>query len=368
MIVETLKEEILSGKYSSTRLFPSERAIATRFKVSRPTVRQAMQALREAGFILRRQGSGTFVTRIGAFRKIGLISYGAASGEFAGMMVQTISNFARKSGYALLYADFSADKPRDAAREARLFAEKLSRESVLGVIFMPMTFCSDARAYNRAILEPLKSANVPVVLCDIGLDASSDEYDVIGINNIKAGRRIADHLLDVGAKRIVFWLRPCSALSHLDRAYGVQIAINSREGECSYRQVLARPEDCSALSKCLRKDRPDAIVCGNDEIAVLVRSSLAKIRVRVPDDIMLAGFDDINMASMLTPSLTTVHQPCAQIGERVFTRLLSRIKNPALPTEEIFLPAPLVVRDSTSVKTRSRNVDRKPCGSAMGKR
>ena len=69
---------------------------------------------------------------------------------------------------------------------------------------------------------------------------------------------------------------------------------------------------------------------------------------RVPEDIMLAGFDDVQFASVMTPQLTTIHQPCDDIASMAFKALQERIADLSLPPREIFLPAPLVVRKSTA--------------------
>lgn len=68
--------------------------------------------------------------------------------------------------------------------------------------------------------------------------------------------------------------------------------------------------------------------------------------LRVPADIGLAGFDDIQLAAPMTPPLTTIHQPCNEIGAVAYETLIGRILNPALPVREICLSAPLVVRES----------------------
>ena len=69
--------------------------------------------------------------------------------------------------------------------------------------------------------------------------------------------------------------------------------------------------------------------------------------MRVPDDLLLAGFDDMRASSVMSPQLTTIHQPCEQIAAKAFYGLLDRMADPSRPPLEIFLPAPLVERAST---------------------
>jgi len=115
----------------------------------------------------------------------------------------------------------------------------------------------------------------------------------------------------------------------------------------SYRDFKAEPDDIAALKAHLRSGRPEAFVCGNDTAAVRLKISLEKLGFRVPDDIRLASFDDVRYAKIVTPQLTTVHQPCEKIAEVAFRRLLSRIADPLLQPCTISLPADLIVRASS---------------------
>lgn len=80
----------------------------------------------------------------------------------------------------------------------------------------------------------------------------------------------------------------------------------------------------------LKKNRPDAIVCGNDTTAAYLGHTLDVLGIRVPEDIMLAGFDDVQHAYVMSPQLTTIHQPCHDIADVAVRRLLSRIEDPNL--------------------------------------
>ena len=97
----------------------------------------------------------------------------------------------------------------------------------------------------------------------------------------------------------------------------------------------------------LRRERPDAIACYNDRQAALLLQTLAKLGRSVPDDILVAGFDDVQYAKLTIPQLTTMHQPCAEIAAEAFRLLLDRIRNQQLPPRQVLLDAPLVVRGST---------------------
>ena len=103
----------------------------------------------------------------------------------------------------------------------------------------------------------------------------------------------------------------------------------------------------SSVRKFVAQAKPDAFVCGNDKTTARLRQTLARLGRKVPEEIMLAGFDDVQIASVMTPPLTTIRQPCDGIAEAAFAALVERLRNPSLHPREILLPAPLIVREST---------------------
>jgi DNA-binding LacI/PurR family transcriptional regulator len=96
--------------------------------------------------------------------------------------------------------------------------------------------------------------------------------------------------------------------------------------------------------------RPDALICANDATAARLLVTLASLGVHVPDDVRLASFDDVQYANLLSPPLTTIHQPCEQIGAVAVQTLLQRLREPGTPPREILLDAPLVVRRSCGTR------------------
>ena len=109
----------------------------------------------------------------------------------------------------------------------------------------------------------------------------------------------------------------------------------------------AEPDDTSSVRKFVSQAKPDAIVCGNDKTTAQLRQTLARLGRNVPEEIMLAGFDDVQIASVMTPQLTTIRQPCDGIAEAAFAALVERLRNPSQHPREILLPAPLIIREST---------------------
>ena len=349
MLYKLLKDDILSGKYTSGKVLPSENALVRKFKVSRSTVQQAFRELEKTGLISRSRGRGTFVTNQGASRKIGLIVPGVACTDFFQPIVSEINQLARKEDYTLLFAEvFSLDR-EERIHQVRELAAEFIKKRVAGVIYEPLAEPGGADA-NEHILRVFKRAKIPVVLidCDIVPFPQRSEYDVIGVNDVEAGAKIAEHLLSVGAKKIHFLICKLCPTTYNNRLYGAEAAL-IKAGRFKKGSVLyAEADDLAALRRHIRRNgRPDAFVCSNDAIAAEFRRTLERAGLSVPGDVLLTGFADMPIAALMSPSLTTIHQERDQLGGRAFKRLLERIANPELPANEIFFPAPLVVREST---------------------
>ena len=349
-LVETLKNGILSGRYGNGTPFPSVRALIRRHGLSSTTVLHAMDELVLQGLIHREQGRGTFVVNRGASRKIGLIVPGVAYSEFFPPIVSKISCLSQKEGYHLLFGDIASQSPLLRAKAARKFARELVGEGVAGVIYQPLELVDDGERVNREILSILDHAHIPVVILDNDFLRNPRRcgYDVVGIDNVAAGTLVAEHLIDCGVERISFQKRPRCSASVNARLMGVLGAVAADGNRIGCSVLEAEPDDVKALRRHLRTFRPDAFVCGNDTSAVALKQALESIGKRIPDDVLLAGFDDVRFASRVSPPLTTIHQPCELIGETAFFRLLARIADPGLAPLNMSLPIELVVRGSTA--------------------
>ncbi len=355
-LVETLKGSVLGGKYGNGNPFPSVRALIRRYGLSNTTVLHALGELERQGLISRKQGRGTLVIHRGASRKIGLIVPGVAYSEFFPPVVSAISCHSQQKGYQLLFGDIVSKSPERRVRAARAFAQGLVDEGVAGVLYQPLELVDDAVRVNREILSVFDRADIPVVILDNDFLPCPHRggYDVVGIDNVAAGSLVAEHLVACGARRISFQKRPRCSASVNARLRGVVSALAVRRGAYRCSALEAEPDDREAVRRHLRAFRPEAFVCGNDTAAVALKQTLESLGRRVPDDVLLAGFDDVRYAKIVLPQLTTIRQPCELIGATAFDRLLARIEKPDLAPLQIALPIELVVRGSTArVKSRS---------------
>ena len=358
-VYTVLKDEILKGKYSAHGSFPSVMQVCRRFGIARLTVVKVFDKLKGDGLIVSHWGAGTFVARRGRSRKVGLIVPGISYSEFFPPIVSEISRLSQEEGYVLLFGDTMSNDPHERERKTKSFAEQLVAENVGGVIYQPLESLMDSDKVNREVVDVFGRHDIPVVLldCDIVHPPDRSDYDFVGINNYEAGWRLARHLIEAGARRISFLIRPEWAPTIHARFRGACFAVSDRggvapmaEAKCQIGTFIAMPADVEALRRHMKRVRPDAFICGNDTTAAKFKQTLESAGYAVPDDVLLAGFDDVRVASLMTPSLTTIHQPCEDIARIVFEALISRMENPQRPTREIFLKAPLIVRKSTQRK------------------
>ena len=344
VIFDLLKADILAGKFADGRPLPSAPALMRRFGVARATAVAALKELVRCGFATSRRGKGTFPSE----RTIGLILPGIAYSEFFLPVMSGLSRRCQETGYGLLFGDAYSDDPVNRAAQAKALAEDFARKRVSGVIFQPIALLDNGQELNAEIMSIFDAAKIPVVLIDndIVVPPERSRYDLVGINNFEAGRRVGAHLAAAGAKRICFLVHAHCAASIRLRCDGVISA--AREARRVKVLVLgAEADDAAAIRKFIAQSKPDAFVCGNDKTAARLRQTLARLGRKVPEEIMLAGFDDVQIASVMTPQLTTIRQPCDGIAEAAFAALTERMRNPSLHPREILLPAPLVVREST---------------------
>ena len=343
-----LKSAVLGGKYSRHEPLPSERALAMRYKVSRSTVHCALADLEREGLVLRRRGCGTFVTKQGALRQIGLLMPGVAYSEFFQPVATALSEMCTANDYGLSFMGaFSKDGSERAAQTLKQAGDLVSQR-VRGVIFQPIESLPEAPRINKRILSVFKAADIPVVLLDSDIvpPPQRSGFDVVGVNNFNAGRALAIHLISAGARRIRFAMMPHPCYSIRDRFAGMQSAL-AAHGEPPSPAAEIDPTSERDVRRVLKAERPDAILCCCDTFAAYLKRTLDVLRKKVPEQILLAGFDDVQHASLMTPQLTTMRQPVRKIAETAFMALMERIARPDLPAREILLPTTLTVRGST---------------------
>ncbi len=201
------------------------------------------------------------------------------------------------------------------------------------------------------LLEGLSSLGMPLV----GVSAQSRlGIPVVDVDNVAGARMAARHLIELGHTRIAAILGNddlsscaprragfCDALAQSNLPIRAQWLVSSRfDGSLVFEQTRA----------LLRgRQRPTAICAGNDTIAIAVIEAARSVGVSVPHQLSVVGFDDLPLATIVTPNLTTIRQPLRDIGACAASLLIERMKGHETPEDQSHWLCPeLIVRDSTS--------------------
>jgi LacI family transcriptional regulator len=357
-IADELGAEIRAGRYLTRRSFPSLTQIMRRFGVSRPTAMRSVAELKSRGFIAAEPRSGIFVKpHAASSRRIGLIVPGIAVTDFFKPIVSEINRLAHEYNYELRFGEVWSEIREERTAQVKALAEEFCNGDFQGVIYEPMAG-KLGDEINPVVLEMFDRKKIPVVLLDSDIVPFPERshYDVVGVNDIEAGARIAKHLISVGTKNVHFLVCKLFPITFSNRLIGAESILKMagvkipKGGNVLY----AEADDVNALKRYLKRQkmRPDVFICSNDAIAAVFKRTLETVGLRVPQDVMLTGFADLSIASLMTPTLTTVHQNREEMARAAFERLIARIKNPDLPPCDIFLPSQLIVRDSTKINSR----------------
>lgn len=352
-----LEIEIASGKYGSGDRLPSEIQLVQQFGVSRPTVARALRDLETKGLIERRAGSGTYVKATSGARNntttqvLGLLVPGLPNTEIFHIICGEIASLARVHEYGLMWGGPTSPFQNVSAglEHAEEICQQFIERKVSGVFFAPAELHPGQEAANSRIAESLREAGIAVVLIDRDLSSfpRRSDFDLVGLDNLAAGYTIADHLIKLGCKKILFACRPLSAATVNARIAGVREALAQNRLEIDSNWVRqGDPKDLKFARSLVSGKLADAIICANDDTAAMLIRTFESHGVRTPHDIRVVGFDDVKYAMLVSVPLTTIHQPCRDIAHVAFQTMLRRLAEPTLPAQSISLTPNLVVRES----------------------
>ena len=320
-----------------------------------------MHELQLLGLVTRRVGSGTFVSsnsKTGS-HVFGLLIPELGQTEIFEAICKGMMEAQEAMHHALLWGNATPQEHEKEQAAEQLFEHYISRK-VSGVFFAPVEFSTNRFQANHRIVAAFDRARIPVVLLDRCLEPypQRSKYDLVGIDNRRTAFLATEHLLKAGAKRIMFFARPNSAPTVDARIAGYREAL-LLQGEKPARDLVrtGNASDPKFIKSMLKKDRPDAFVCANDLTAGNLMHTLLSLGQRIPEDIRIVGIDDVRYARLLPVPLTTMHQPCRDIGRIAVAVMLDRIANPDLPPRDVLLRCELIVRKSCGmqVKKNSRN-------------
>ncbi|MGR4877087.1 LacI family DNA-binding transcriptional regulator [Pseudoxanthomonas sp. LARHCG66] len=321
------------------------RVINGKSKVKDATRERVMRAVRKLGYTPNLAASSLAAAQ---HTRIALI-YTNPTGAYLRELLLGLLRVASRTTIQLVseyWDDLDAESERKAARELA--------KRVDGVI-LPPPLCE-----SRAAVSELVRAGVPVVAIASG--RFSDEISCVRIDDFRAGKEMAEHLIEHGHTHIGF-IKGRSDLSASARRFeGFQAALHEaglalepglvQPGDYTYRAGLKAAEKLLSLRRM-----PSAIIASNDDMAAAVISVAHRRGLDVPRDLSVVGFDDTSAATTVWPELTTIHQPIASMANDAIDVLLRSIRRQEGTTRVLadhVAAHRLVVRDSVSVPPKVR--------------
>jgi len=194
--------------------------------------------------------------------------------------------------------------------------------------------------------------NMPLVFVDYSL--MNGDYPTVLTDNIKGGVLATNYLIENGHKNIAFIGGEISHPSIMERLQGYKLALERAELNSNDEVVitnddnLSRKNGCSAAEILLERTKDvTAIFSANDSIAIGVMQCLNNKGIKVPDDISVIGFDDVQADLLLDPPLTTVRVPKIDMGTEAIQLLFGIINKENIKAKKILVPVELIVREST---------------------
>lgn len=198
-------------------------------------------------------------------------------------------------------------------------------------------------------LQGLRERNVPFVLA--GRRIKEFSVPAVAVDNWAVGQQATKYLIGLGHKKILFLSGPSDSATSRDRMRGYMDAMGAHGLKPMVDIGDFKMETGFALASRLVKSkrRPTAVFAGNDMMAIGLTLGLTNLGIRIPEALSVVGCDDIPMARLIKPTLTTIKIPLYEIGARAMNMLISLMQGDSCPArEDVLLGCELIVRESAA--------------------
>ncbi|HEX5858578.1 MAG TPA: LacI family DNA-binding transcriptional regulator [Microbacterium sp.] len=283
--------------------------------VNAQTRARILRAAEELGYAPDRVASGLRRKRTGI---VGFIGDHVATTPFAGSMIAGARRAGLERDVLMLVAETEGEDEGEQPLIDRLLAQRVD-----GLLI--------ARMFHRRVVEPALAAGVPVVLVNAAPEPGWS-VDAVVPDEAQIATLACERLLSAGHREFAYAGTVDDTRAARGRLLGVRSALGDAGVQLGDDRVAGVSSDAAggreAGAQLLEPgDRPTAIICFNDQIAMGVMQAAARRGLRVPGDLSVVGIDDLHLvADALDPGLTTVALPHAEMGEWAMSRLLSRVE------------------------------------------
>lgn len=353
VVEQDIKEKILSGFYSINDKLPTESEMMQTYQVSRYTIRRAISDLESEHFIYTIQGGGMFVddwqkqvqqTPMES-KEIGVITTHIADYIFPNI-ITGIDRLVSSKGYSILLSNTQNDRQKE-----RTSLQKMMDSNLSGLIIEPTQSALENK--NLDLYKKIKESNLPTIF--INAHYPSLDFPYIEMNDTKAGREVTDALFDLGHERIL-------GIFKIDDSQGVHrmngyVKSYQAHNQYSYLSEIVMYQSSDNLHSVFsrigailkRADRPTAVVCYNDQLAIQVINLIRSLNLKVPNDVSVIAFDNYQLSKYISPKLSTVEHPKERMGRDAAKMLFDLIDGKSTEKEIIYDPQ-LILRESTANK------------------
>ena len=312
------------------------RALNNPEKVLPATRAKILQAIEESGYrpneMARNFSSGKSFTVVVIVTDI--------TNQFYSRIIKGIEHEAQKLGYSVLLGDTNDEVKREQA-----YAEMLLTNRADGLIHLHHRFPFSSQSTPKAKRIPMVSICIP--------PSGPYQFPHVVIDNFAASREVANHLLSLGHTKIAAISGQDEGQLTKDRMGGLKRVLQENgipfRDDWYIKSLYSKSGgEEAALTLLEMEDRPTAMFCFNDDIAIGAMKAIKSHGLKVPEDISVVGFDNIEICEYLDPPLTTIDQPAVEMGARGM-QILYRLMNDK-PVDELaeFKPFKLLVRKSTA--------------------
>ncbi|HET8842425.1 MAG TPA: substrate-binding domain-containing protein [Ktedonobacteraceae bacterium] len=306
------------------------------------TTRQRVQSvIDELGFV--RNGSAHQL-RAGHSRHLGLVVLDVTNPFFT-EVARGVEDAANEAGYVVILCN-SDDSLEKENRYLRVLEEQRSA----GILITPLQ-------NDVGYLQRLRRQEMAIVL----LDRPSRARDLcsVAVDDVLGGELATRHLLELGHRCIAFISGPLNIRQCAERRRGMRRAVKASglDPDQVIVEIPAAAQNSSAGEKCVEvllsdSRKPTAAFCANDLIALGVMRGLIQRGVKVPDEMALVGYDDVEFASVLSPALTSIRQPKYQLGRAAAELLLEEISGTEEHQHKQITYQPELIVRATTVATK----------------
>lgn len=283
-------------------------------------------AIDELGYVPNELARSLFKKRSNI---IGLIVPHISTYFFA-ELIESIEDAVNKNGYKLMIFN-----SKDDIELEKKYLNFLNQYNVDGLILVANT--KSEKSYLKL--------KIPILTIDHILDKSIPS---ITSDNFEGGKMAAEHLVNTNARKLLHFKGPSDLITVTERANGFYKIVEKHNIDCKSIDLDFKNPNMFQIEEFIKKHSDvDGVFCSSDIIAFYVIKALTKLGFKIPEEVQVVGFDNIELSGIILPTLTTIAQPIQEIGVEAIRKLDKLIKKETLEEIHSLLPVKLISRETT---------------------